>query len=247
MQERNTKRRNGSSAAVRQQAAPRPNPGRRNSASGRQQASPKHHAGGNTKRRPVRRRRRSRAPKIIAIICFVAALIALTLALVVFFAPEEVPRSYPMEYTELIRSNAALQGIEPAQVAAVILAESGYDPMAVSNVNAQGLMQIMPDTGKWLAGKFDEEYTEGCLFDPATNIRYGSWYLGYLMRRYDGDMTCATAAYHSGQGTVDKWLADPALSSDGRTLAVINGKNAQVYVRRVLEYYEKYREMYGPA
>ena len=152
-----------------------------------------------------------------------------------------------MEYTDLIRSNAALQGIEPAQVAAVILAESGYDPMAVSNVNAQGLMQIMPDTGAWLARKFDEEYVEGCLFDPETNIRYGSWYLGYLMRRYDGDMTCATAAYHSGQGTVDKWLADPALSSDGKTLAVINGKNAQVYVRRVLEYYEKYSELYGPA
>ena len=58
-------------------------------------------------------------------------------------------------------------------MAAVILAESSYNPQAVSSVNAQGLMQIMPETGEWIAGKFDETYVEGCLFDPETNIRYG--------------------------------------------------------------------------
>ena len=257
MQENNTRKRSAALAASR----PAETAGRTASAAGRQGAAASRKSSvegrprpaaqpkprGNTRRGHLRRRRRSRAPKIIGVIALTLALIALTIALLVHFAPEEIPRSYPMEYTDLIRSNAAQQGIEPAQAAAVILAESGYDPMAVSNVNAQGLMQIMPDTGKWLAGKFDEEYVEGCLFDPATNIRYGCWYLGYLMRRYDGDMVCATAAYHSGQGTVDKWLADPAFSSDGKTLAVINGKNAQVYVRRVLEYYEKYSELYGPA
>ena len=201
-------------------------------------------------RRPSRRRRRrgkNRGGRIIAAAVFALALLVLLLILLQGPAPKELPRSYPMEYTDLIRSNAARQGIEPAQVAAVILAESGYDPMAVSGVNAQGLMQIMPDTGKWLAGKFDEEYVEGCLFDPETNIRYGCWYLGYLMRRYDGDMVCATAAYHSGQGTVDGWLADPAFSNDGKSLIDIKGKNAKSYVSRVLEYYEKYAELYGPA
>ncbi len=152
---------------------------------------------------------------------------------------------YPLKYVELIRENAARQGVDPAYIAAVILAESSYDPLAVSSVNAQGLMQIIPDTGVWLAGKFDEEYSEGCLFDPATNIRYGSWYLGYLLRRYDGDMRCSTAAYHSGQGTVDGWLEDPAYSSDGRTLEVIAGKNASSYVDRVLKYYEKYEQIYA--
>lgn len=257
MQENNTRKRSAASAVGRSadragrtaSAAARQGTaaGRKNPAGGRRRPAAQANPRRNTKRRPLCRRRRSRAPKIIGVIILALALIALTIALIVHFVPKEIPRSYPMEYAELIRSNAAMQGIEPAQAAAVILAESGYDPMAISNVNAQGLMQIMPDTGKWLAGKFDEEYVEGCLFDPATNIRYGCWYLGYLMRRYDGDMICATAAYHSGQGTVDKWLADPAFSSDGKTLAVINGKNAQVYVRRVLEYYEKYSELYGPA
>ena len=150
-----------------------------------------------------------------------------------------------MEYTELIRSRAAAEGLEPAYVAAVILAESSYNPQAVSSVNAQGLMQIMPETGEWIAGKFDETYVEGCLFDPETNIRYGCWYLGYLLRRYDGDKTCSTAAYHSGQGTVDGWLKNPEYSSDGRTLNIIGGPRANTYVGRVLEYYEKYTQLYA--
>ena len=138
----------------------------------------------------------------------------------------------------------AEEGLEPAYVAAVILAESSYNPQAVSSVNAQGLMQIMPETGAWIAGKFDESYVDGCLFDPETNIRYGCWYLGYLLRRYDGDKTCSTAAYHSGQGTVDGWLKDPQYSTDGRTLNIIGGPRANTYVGRVLEYYEKYKQLY---
>ena len=112
-------------------------------------------------------------------------------------------------------------------------------------MNAQGLMQIMPSTAEWIAGKFDEAYVDGSLFDPATNIRYGCWYLGFLMRRYDGDKRCSSAAYHSGQGTVDEWLKNPAYSSDGRTLDVIAGPNADTYVNRVMEYYEKYSEIYA--
>lgn len=184
-------------------------------------------------------------------LCALASMGILAILLVCIFVVQPMGDGggridpYPLKYVELIRENAARQGVDPAYIAAVILAESSYDPLAVSSVNAQGLMQIIPDTGVWLAGKFDEEYSEGCLFDPATNIRYGSWYLGYLLRRYDGDMRCSTAAYHSGQGTVDGWLEDPAYSSDGRTLEVIAGKNASSYVDRVLKYYEKYEQIYA--
>ena len=112
-------------------------------------------------------------------------------------------------------------------------------------MNAQGLMQILPSTGEWLSGKFDENYVEGCLFDPETNIRYGCWYLGFLMRRYDGDMRCASSAYHQGQGTVDQWLENPEYSADGRTLSVIPSDATRTYVDRILKYYEKYEEIYA--
>ena len=159
--------------------------------------------------------------------------------------PEMTITTYPVEYEELIRQYAAENEIPPAYVAAVILAESSYRPEAVSQVNAQGLMQILPSTAEWIAGKFDESYMEGCLFDPETNIKYGCWYLGFLMRRYDGSMRCSSAAYHAGQGTVDKWLADPAYSSDGKTLDKIASDATGTYVERVLKYYEKYEEIYA--
>ena len=158
--------------------------------------------------------------------------------------PQTTVTTYPVEYQDLINRYASDNGIEPAHVAAVILAESSYRADAVSSVNAQGLMQILPATGEWLAGKFDEKYTEGCLFDPDTNLRYGCWYLGWLMRRYDGNMTCASAAYHQGQGKVDGWLENPEYSSDGKTLKVIPSDATKTYVERIGKYYEKYKEIY---
>ena len=197
------------------------------------------------RRRSQRVRRKARLYKAIGVAVLVLALVGLGTAVLMDRLAERTGMVYPMEYTELIRSRAAAEGLEPAYVAAVILAESSYNPQAVSSVNAQGLMQIMPETGAWIAGKFDETYVEGCLFDPETNIRYGCWYLGYLQRRYDGDKTCSTAAYHSGQGTVDGWLKDPAYSTDGRTLNIIGGPRANTYVGRVLEYYERYSQLYA--
>lgn len=199
----------------------------------------------NKRRRRGRGRRRSGRFFRIALVAMLAlGLIGLGATLLMDRLTEESLRLYPLEYTELICENAKEQGLEPAYVAAVILAESSYNPSAVSRDNAQGLMQILPSTGEWIAGKFDESYVEGCLFDPATNIRYGCWYLGFLMNRYGGDKRCSSAAYHSGQGTVDEWLKNPAYSTDGRTLDVIAGTNADTYVERVLEYYEKYDEIF---
>lgn len=202
------------------------------------------------KRRRRRRRRRSPLRRFLrraGIALLVLAVIVLAALIAVELLKDEEPQSmrYPMEYLSIIRENAAEQGLEPEYVSAVILAESSYDPNAISNVNAQGLMQIMPDTGAWIAGKFDEEYREGCLLDPETNIRYGCWYLGWLLRRYEGDKICATAAYHSGHGKVDRWLANPAYSADGRNLISMEESNASIYVDKVMRYYEKYLEIYA--
>ena len=198
----------------------------------------------NNKRR-VRKRRSARFLRAALVVMLVLGLAGLGAVLLSDSLTERTIERYPLEYTELICQNAREQGLEPAYVAAVILAESSYNPEAVSRDNAQGLMQILPSTAEWIAGKFDESYMEGCLFDPETNIKYGCWYLGFLMRRYDGSMRCSSAAYHAGQGTVDKWLADPAYSSDGKTLDKIASDATGTYVERVLKYYEKYEEIYA--
>lgn len=196
-----------------------------------------------------RRRRRRRSNPLVNILLI--ALSAVAAALIIIFliinsrpAPEPAPVSYPVEYVDEILAAAGENSIPPAYIAAVIMAESSYNPTAVSSVGAQGLMQIMPETGQWISKKVDDEYYDGRMFDPAANIKYGSWYLGWLMERYGGDMRCATAAYHAGQGTVDKWLADPAYSADGETLAVIAYDSTSTYVDRIMKYYEYYAEAY---
>lgn len=200
-------------------------------------------------RRTKRRKRRAASAlrllraAVIGVVIFAIAAAGVWLIFETRIAPSTV--TCIVEYEDLIRAYAAKNDIPPAYVASVIMAESSYRPEAVSSVNAQGLMQILPSTAEWIAGKLDETYVEGSLFDPETNIRYGCWYLGFLMHRYDGDMRCSSSAYHAGQGTVDKWLADPNYSADGKTLDVIGYDSTNTYVNRVLRYYEKYEEIYA--
>lgn len=200
----------------------------------------------------AKKRRRAKRIRLIKKIITIGVIAALVMgiagtALWILFdkKPETSVQNYPVIYEEMIRTYASENNIPPAYVASVILAESSYRPEAVSYANAQGLMQILPTTGEWIAGKFDETYTEGCLFDPETNIKYGCWYLGFLMSRYDGDMKCSSSAYHAGQGTVDKWLKDPANSADGKTLDNIPSEATETYVSRILKYYEKYEKIYA--
>ena len=176
-----------------------------------------------------RRRRGRRLSLIVTAAVLALALLGLGLWIALDRSPGAVMRTYPMEYESLIRIYSEIYGIPPAYTAAVILAESAYDPEAVSSANAQGLMQLLPPTAEWIAERLGDVYRE------------------FLMKRYNGDMRCASSAYHAGQGTVDKWLSDPRYSPDGATLAVIPSNTTDTYVQRVLKYYEKYAEKYAAA
>lgn len=199
------------------------------------------------RRRKTRRARQTRRALFVgAFIVLALGLVGLGISLLPGPRVEPEIEVYPLDYEAKIRLCARENGLDPAWPAAIILAESSYQPEAVSSANAQGLMQLLPSTAEWIAGKFDETYVEGCLFDPDTNIRYGCWYLGYLARRFGGNLACATAAYHAGQGTVDNWLNNPEYSADGVTLSVIPSEKTDTYVKRVLKYYEKYCELYVP-
>ena len=160
-------------------------------------------------------------------------------------AEARLRRAHPMAYEDIIRESAASYGLDPAYVASVVLAESSFVPDAVSYAGARGLMQLMPATAEWIAGKLGETFEADALFDPVTNLRYGCWYLDFLMDRYGGDEKCASSAYHQGQGTVDKWLADPQYSADGETLQVIPSQATDTYVQRILKAYEVYKAFYA--
>ena len=191
------------------------------------------------------RRRRQRRRTLLAI--FASALIVLiALGAWALFGRDRIDFSrYPMTYAPEIRAAAAEFSLDPAYVASVVLAESSFDAEAVSSVGAIGLMQIMPATGEWIAGKLeDEPFDVQRLYQPEVNLRYGCWYLRFLLDRYDGDMYTASTAYHQGQGRVDQWLEDPQYSQDGRTLTAISSAVTDTYVNRIMESYAHYQELY---
>ena len=192
------------------------------------------------------RKRRKRRGGVL----FGAVMLIVLLALGVYYVSAHQKQleylRYPLRFEEEIVANAERFDLEAWHVAAVVKCESSFRTDAVSSVGAIGLMQIMPDTGEWLSGKFSEKsiFTESMLYDADTNLKYGCWYLSWLMERYGYDRTVATAAYHAGHGTVDRWLDTPEYSRDGHTLSYIPYDSTRAYVERVEKACEKYRELY---
>lgn len=194
--------------------------------------------------RAARRRRQRRRTMLAVLASALVVLIALGAWALIHRGGAPLFDRYPMRYEAEIRQAAAEFSLDPAYVASVALAESSFDAGAVSSVGAIGLMQIMPSTGEWIAGKLDEAFDAQRLYEPSVNLRYGCWYLRFLLDRYDGDMRTASTAYHQGQGRVDEWLQDPEYSEDGKTLSVISSNVTDTYVNRIMENYAHYQELY---
>ena len=106
-------------------------------------------------------------------------------------------------FTPLIEANARAAGLDPALVLAVVAVESGFDPHAVSDKGAIGLMQVLPGTGARYGVRADAKRSAiERLFDPATNLRVGTRYLRDLLARFGNDVSLALAAYNAGEGAV---------------------------------------------
>ena len=157
------------------------------------------------------------------------------IALMLIGAVTVVLTVFPLKHAELIERYALMYGHDPAFIASVIHAESKFRSNAVSRAGAQGLMQITPSTGEWLADRLSlENFSNDRLFDVETNIKLGSFYLRSLLDSHNQDIRMALAAYNAGTGNVRRWLNDPQFSSNGTTLAYIPFEETRTYIERVL-------------
>ena len=150
-------------------------------------------------------------------------------------------------YTAYINTYSDKYGISPAFVSAIIYRESSYIEDATSSAGARGLMQLMPDTGTWMAEKAGlKDYTADSLYDPETNIWLGTRYLNYLSGLFDGDPILVACGYHAGANNVKAWIRN--YSSDGATLTLdeIPMEDTRTYARRVMESYAIYLQHYYP-
>lgn len=144
---------------------------------------------------------------------------------------------YPLEYDDIIIKEANDHDLDPFLVAAVIYSESRFNPKAGSPVGARGLMQLMPQTAAGIARRLgDTGFTVDKLYDPATNVRYGTYHLQGLMGRYDSDVESALVGYNGGGGAGDRYQAGQREGSVPR--------ESLSYVGKVLAAKAAYEELY---
>jgi len=128
-------------------------------------------------------------------------------------------------FHSIIMDAADKHGIDPALLMAIIMAESNYNPTAISKRGAKGLMQLMPATADAL-GVEDS-------FNPEDNINGGAKYLKQLLNHYNGDLHLTLAAYNAGSGKVKKYQGIPPF------------KTTRQYVKKVFGYYRHYKGQIG--
>ena len=175
-------------------------------------------------------------------IVLMTAMLALTL--VVDVLPTEMVRHvfFPVSYAERIDDAAARHGVDPHLVAAVIRCESGWNETAQSGAGAVGLMQLMPETAKNVAGLGlvdTNTYDPNRLTDAVTNIEYGTAYLAYLGSQFS-DSDESICAYNAGIGAVQGWQQNAAGGEFRDAIAYPETREYLNSVNEAIRQYTKY-------
>lgn len=174
----------------------------------------------------------------------VFTVLVLIIALIITINYKLVLKSiFPIQYNKEVEKYTTKYKVDPLLVYSVILAESKFNPDAKSLKGAAGLMQITPQTGKYISSLLKkDDYTHEKLYEPDTNIELGTFYLSKLFKDFNGDINCVLAAYNGGEGNVRRWIQE----NMGRNLVVesIPFKETKNYISKVKRYYNIYRLLY---
>ena len=160
-------------------------------------------------------------------------------------APAALQRlAYPFPYADLIRAEAAKQGLDPRLMAAIMRQESRFETGAASSAGAQGLMQVMPGTAQSIAGQIGwPDFQPQQTYWPYVNVAFGSFYIHQWLAHFGGSIFTALAAYNGGPGNAAVWHAW-APDDDELMAALININETRVYIQAVWANYEAYRRLY---
>ncbi len=128
---------------------------------------------------------------------------------------------YP-QYKELVEKHSAAQGLDPNLVWAVMTRESGGNRLARSHKNAQGLLQVIPPTAARMG------VNPKHLYHPEQNIIAGTRYLGFLNKRFNGNLDHILAGYNAGEGAVDKYKGIPPYRETQNYVRFVRNRYAQL-------------------
>jgi soluble lytic murein transglycosylase-like protein len=152
---------------------------------------------------------------------------------------------YPFLYEETIRAGAGEAGLPAHLVAGIVRQESGFNSRATSPVGARGLMQVMPATGKEVAGNLGMPFSASRLYDPAYSVRLGSTYFASVLDIFDGNVELALAGYNGGPYRIQRLWNEQGTGARVddfvETLPIDESRN---YVKRILVWADSYRQLY---
>lgn len=183
---------------------------------------------------------------LILVLSVIVALLGMSTNLLDGVKHKVMRHFYPQDYLQSVQTYSQQYGVEESLVFAVIKTESGFDEQAQSSVGAMGLMQMMPDTFTYVQKMHDGEvlYSSDELYNPDISIKYGTYYLSYLLEHYKGDEMLAVAAYNAGVTNVDDWLRDTDYSQNGKDLDNIPFEETEEYVEKVEKTQGVYETLY---
>ncbi len=164
----------------------------------------------------------------------------------VFDAPRFLGRlAYPAHYADLILPLAERYGYDPRLQFALVRQESLFESIARSTAAAQGLSQVIPDTGAWIAQRLAwPDFTNEDLFKPYVGLNFGAYYLSEQLRAFDGHVHAALAAYNAGPGNAARWV-ETAGGDHDLFFETVDFTETRLYIERIYEGFNAYRHLYG--
>ncbi len=152
---------------------------------------------------------------------------------------------YPTAFEPIVRHLAAAHGIPAPLLFAMIRQESAFDPEAVSRSGARGLMQLMPATGRELAGRLRLQFSIERLSDPEFNVRLGASYFRQVLEMFDGNEQLALAGYNAGPYRIRRlWRSAGSAAEIDLFLEGLTLEETKRYVKRVLLFSDTYQRLY---
>jgi soluble lytic murein transglycosylase len=154
-------------------------------------------------------------------------------------------RIYPRPFAELITGQALAYNIDPLLLFSLIRQESLFEEGARSVASAQGLAQIIPDTGQWVAERLGyPNYSNDLVYRPLVNVRFGAYYLDWVRDYLDGNMVSALVGYNAGPGNAERWR-EVSGSDDVRFVEVLEMAEPRTYVKAIASNLYHYYRLYG--
>jgi len=159
--------------------------------------------------------------------------------------PDALLMYYPLDYLDVVKRFADDNNLGVPLLLAMIRQESAFDIRARSRAGARGLMQVMPATGRELAGKMGLQYSTQRLNDPAFSVQLGSRYFRQVLDMFDGRLELALAGYNAGPYRIRRLVRDagPDLEID-RFVEDLRFEESKTYVKRIILFSDSYQRLY---